>query len=155
MSYLNNASKSSWQMPGLHQSKRKQILVCSSHGGWIFLPWLVGWDITMLRTRAQRVVTLQEQPKPVPDTKPIPLLPFIPLASSCGEVGLLWKVGHQCSEQQGFLFSSWTLKASLCPAVVDQFVQREVPRKCPQASPCADVPGYVTQEILPGHCSDI
>lgn len=35
-SYLNSVLKSSWQMPGMHQSKRKQMLVCSSHGGWVF-----------------------------------------------------------------------------------------------------------------------
>lgn len=34
--YLNSALKSSWQMPGMHWSKRKQMLVCSSHGGWVF-----------------------------------------------------------------------------------------------------------------------
>ena len=35
-SYLNSALKSSWQMPGMHRSKRKQMLVCSSRRGWGF-----------------------------------------------------------------------------------------------------------------------
>lgn len=88
-------------MPGMHQSKRKQILVCS-HGGWSFYHgWQFG-NVTTLKARAQGVVTLQEQHKPVPGTKvcataPADIHPSGILPRGSG-VLFLWKVGNHGSE---------------------------------------------------------
>lgn len=76
----------------------------------------------MLKARAECMVTLEEQQNPVPDSNNIHPSGIYPQGSG---VLFLWKVGNQGSElePQGFSFFSWNLKASLCPAAVNQFVQ--------------------------------
>lgn len=100
-SYLNSALKSSWQIPGMHQCKRKQILVCF-YGVWIFYHGCQDGNTTVLKACAHWVETLQEQHKLVPDTRAgataSPNMHPSGILLQKSRVLFLWKVGNKGSE---------------------------------------------------------